>query len=193
MTPSPLNLDDDEYDNRIQRTGCALENEALTMCYHANGKDWRACRKEMEAFRCCFEIYQQVKQQSSSAPNWFSPCLCQPWTQISCLLIVSWTLVTCNKNALQHCSLESWLENAFWYRIVSMKSQFIEKKLQPTRDSQFQLDQRGWRRRIEAPPSPLVASLSSPTVDTKDTICFFWRANCRCMIHDINDCTEVFA
>lgn len=51
----------DEYDERIQRTGCSDENEDLQMCY-ARTKDWRLCKKEMDAFKSCFQHYEMSKK-----------------------------------------------------------------------------------------------------------------------------------
>ncbi|OCK83315.1 hypothetical protein K432DRAFT_187956 [Lepidopterella palustris CBS 459.81] len=44
----------DEWDKRIFSTGCSDENAKMTDCYY-NTKDWRACKKEMEAFRECWK------------------------------------------------------------------------------------------------------------------------------------------
>ncbi|KAI7820272.1 hypothetical protein BC939DRAFT_375451, partial [Gamsiella multidivaricata] len=46
--------EEDEYEKRIERTGCAAENEALQMCY-AEKHDWRACKDAMQAFRECWK------------------------------------------------------------------------------------------------------------------------------------------
>ncbi|KAK9431579.1 hypothetical protein V1505DRAFT_368025 [Lipomyces doorenjongii] len=37
----------DEWDKRIEDTGCASENMSLTNCYADNGRDWRKCAKEV--------------------------------------------------------------------------------------------------------------------------------------------------
>lgn len=44
----------DEWDKRIFSTGCSVENAEMTDCYY-DTKDWRACKKEMEAFRECWK------------------------------------------------------------------------------------------------------------------------------------------
>lgn len=51
-----VNEDDepDEWDKRIFSTGCSVENAEMTDCYY-DTKDWRACKKEMEAFRECWK------------------------------------------------------------------------------------------------------------------------------------------
>jgi cytochrome c oxidase assembly factor 4 len=45
--------DDDPYNTRIEKTGCFQENEDLQLCFY-DTKDWRQCKKEMQAFRNCF-------------------------------------------------------------------------------------------------------------------------------------------
>ncbi|KAF2761146.1 hypothetical protein EJ05DRAFT_497704 [Pseudovirgaria hyperparasitica] len=45
--------DADEWDKRIDNTGCAVENARMTDCYYEK-KDWRACKAEMDAFRKCW-------------------------------------------------------------------------------------------------------------------------------------------
>ncbi|OAD03073.1 hypothetical protein MUCCIDRAFT_134303, partial [Mucor lusitanicus CBS 277.49] len=45
--------DDDPYNARIEKTGCYQENEDLQLCFF-DTKDWRKCKKEMQAFRACF-------------------------------------------------------------------------------------------------------------------------------------------
>lgn len=37
---------------------CQEENERVLLCY-GRGKDWRECRRELEAFRKCFSSHQQ--------------------------------------------------------------------------------------------------------------------------------------
>ncbi|KAI9258769.1 hypothetical protein BDA99DRAFT_423813, partial [Phascolomyces articulosus] len=46
--------DDDPYNERIERTGCAQENEDLQLCFY-DKKDWRLCQEEMKRFRQCFQ------------------------------------------------------------------------------------------------------------------------------------------
>ncbi|KAL2218098.1 hypothetical protein M432DRAFT_657236 [Thermoascus aurantiacus ATCC 26904] len=53
----PSNEDDDEpdeWDKRIFSTGCAAEQLKMNDCYYEK-RDWRACKKEMEAFRECWK------------------------------------------------------------------------------------------------------------------------------------------
>ncbi|KAI8987523.1 hypothetical protein BDF20DRAFT_850728 [Mycotypha africana] len=45
--------EEDPYNARIEKTGCYQENEDLQICFY-DTKDWRQCKKEMEAFRACF-------------------------------------------------------------------------------------------------------------------------------------------
>ncbi|GAN00979.1 conserved hypothetical protein [Mucor ambiguus] len=49
----PEEDDDDPYNARIEKTGCYQENEDLQLCFF-DTKDWRKCKKEMQAFRACF-------------------------------------------------------------------------------------------------------------------------------------------
>ncbi|RAQ40662.1 hypothetical protein AFGD_009006 [Aspergillus flavus] len=52
-----VDVDDDEpdeWDKRIFSTGCSVEQDKMNDCYFAK-KDWRACKKEMEAFRECWK------------------------------------------------------------------------------------------------------------------------------------------
>ncbi|KAL1878023.1 hypothetical protein VTK73DRAFT_8247 [Phialemonium thermophilum] len=57
--PSPTvgNQEDDEpdeWEKRIDNTGCAEENAKLTDCYYEK-KDWRECKEEMQRFRDCWK------------------------------------------------------------------------------------------------------------------------------------------
>ncbi|KAI8621390.1 hypothetical protein BC830DRAFT_1163733 [Chytriomyces sp. MP71] len=54
----------DEYDLRIQRTGCFSQHNAMLDC-HFRTKDWRQCTAEMKAFRACFEKHQNERAQKS--------------------------------------------------------------------------------------------------------------------------------
>ncbi|CAI4213442.1 unnamed protein product [Parascedosporium putredinis] len=47
------NDEPDEWDQRIDRTGCADQNAKLTDCYFEH-KDWRSCTAEMIAFQQCW-------------------------------------------------------------------------------------------------------------------------------------------
>ncbi|SCU99208.1 LAFA_0G22650g1_1 [Lachancea sp. 'fantastica'] len=46
--------DEDEWDSRIDKTGCYVENMALQLC-HAETNDWRQCMTEMALFRQCWQ------------------------------------------------------------------------------------------------------------------------------------------
>ncbi|XP_046849285.1 cytochrome oxidase assembly factor 4-like [Xenia sp. Carnegie-2017] len=46
--------EEDDYDRRINNSGCAVYHYALQDCY-AKNKDWRKCTKEMAEFKKCFE------------------------------------------------------------------------------------------------------------------------------------------
>jgi cytochrome c oxidase assembly factor 4 len=52
--------DKDEWELRIERTGCAKENERLQVCYLKN-HDWRKCVEEMTKFKKCFAVYIKSK------------------------------------------------------------------------------------------------------------------------------------
>ncbi|SCU92690.1 LAMI_0E11606g1_1 [Lachancea mirantina] len=49
-----LNEAPDEWDSRIDKTGCFAENMALQLC-HADTNDWRQCLGEMASFKKCWE------------------------------------------------------------------------------------------------------------------------------------------
>ncbi|KAJ5485082.1 hypothetical protein N7539_005070 [Penicillium diatomitis] len=55
---SSIDLEDDDepsdWDKRIYSTGCHAEQDKMNDCYFVK-KDWRACSKEMEAFRECWK------------------------------------------------------------------------------------------------------------------------------------------
>lgn len=42
----------------IEETGCESANDAVLLCY-AETKDWRRCKKEVEAFKSCMEQYKK--------------------------------------------------------------------------------------------------------------------------------------
>ncbi|EEA24763.1 hypothetical protein EYB25_004132 [Talaromyces marneffei] len=44
----------DDWDKRIFSTGCAAEQLKMNDCYY-DTRDWRSCKKEMEAFRECWK------------------------------------------------------------------------------------------------------------------------------------------
>ncbi|KAE8420577.1 hypothetical protein BDV36DRAFT_293231 [Aspergillus pseudocaelatus] len=57
QNPRVVDVDDDEpdeWDKRIFSTGCSVEQDKMNDCYFTK-KDWRACKKEMEAFRECWK------------------------------------------------------------------------------------------------------------------------------------------
>ncbi|KAI9308675.1 hypothetical protein BJ944DRAFT_259821 [Cunninghamella echinulata] len=45
--------EEDPYNARIEKTGCAQENEDLQLCFY-DKRDWRLCKEEMQRFRKCF-------------------------------------------------------------------------------------------------------------------------------------------
>ena len=47
----------DNYIDPIIETGCELQNDAVLLCY-ADTKDWRKCKKELEAFKACMKRYE---------------------------------------------------------------------------------------------------------------------------------------
>lgn len=51
-------MEEDPYDVALAETGCASLNEAVILCY-SETKDWRKCKKELDAFKKCYELYQQ--------------------------------------------------------------------------------------------------------------------------------------
>ncbi|KAK6532195.1 hypothetical protein TWF281_006392 [Arthrobotrys megalospora] len=57
MFPKDSSKDDDEWDIRIQKTGCSEENENLQMCFDKT-KDWRACRKQLQEFKDCWRRHK---------------------------------------------------------------------------------------------------------------------------------------
>ncbi|KAL1924993.1 uncharacterized protein VTP21DRAFT_4647 [Calcarisporiella thermophila] len=52
--------EEDEYNERIKRTGCAKENEDLQLCFY-DTRDWRKCQKEMDAFKECWNKHASKK------------------------------------------------------------------------------------------------------------------------------------
>lgn len=59
----PEDEEDDAYTLAIKRTGCFQENETLQLCYYDSGRDWRACRKELERFRECMKQWTKSQQE----------------------------------------------------------------------------------------------------------------------------------
>ncbi|KAL6940456.1 Cytochrome oxidase assembly factor 4 [Hanseniaspora vineae] len=51
----------DQWDKRINNTGCYVENMALQLC-HADTNDWRQCMKEMALFRQCWDQHGNNKR-----------------------------------------------------------------------------------------------------------------------------------
>ncbi|CCX31299.1 Similar to Cytochrome oxidase assembly factor 4; acc. no. Q05809 [Pyronema omphalodes CBS 100304] len=65
--PNAVTEDDDEpdeWDKRINKTGCAVESEKLNDCFH-DKKDWRLCKDEMKAFRECWAIHGNDSRTST--------------------------------------------------------------------------------------------------------------------------------
>ncbi|KAI9219880.1 hypothetical protein BC828DRAFT_384937 [Blastocladiella britannica] len=56
--------EEDPYDARIRRSGCAAEHTALQDC-HYETKDWRKCTAQMAAFRVCWQRHQALLSSSS--------------------------------------------------------------------------------------------------------------------------------
>lgn len=66
-------VDEDPYISRIRRSGCYAQHVALQDCYLVLGgedgktlstvRDWRKCRREMEAFKQCFQAQKQAQKQ----------------------------------------------------------------------------------------------------------------------------------
>ena len=61
--------EEDPWNARIARTGCAAENEAVLLCY-ADTRDWRRCADAVRTFRACFERHQRnVAAAAGAAPG----------------------------------------------------------------------------------------------------------------------------
>ncbi|KAI3629955.1 hypothetical protein MIR68_011390 [Amoeboaphelidium protococcarum] len=64
-----LKVDDEEetneYEQRINASGCAAQNEQLQECY-LKYKDWRKCKEEMMRFKECFEMNKKSRRQQKS-------------------------------------------------------------------------------------------------------------------------------
>lgn len=58
LSPNPQDQDD-EYIERIKKSGCYLEHEQLQNCYFDKNKDWRLCKQEMMKFKTCFKKHTQ--------------------------------------------------------------------------------------------------------------------------------------
>lgn len=59
-------LDDDPYDNALNKTGCNALNEAVLECYYDH-RDWRVCQPQVLAFKACFEKYQKTQNKNITA------------------------------------------------------------------------------------------------------------------------------
>ena len=46
--------DTDEFQARIDETGCSKENELVQECYFKH-HDWRKCQDELKLFQACFQ------------------------------------------------------------------------------------------------------------------------------------------
>ena len=51
----------DCYIDPIIETGCDSQNDAVLLCF-AETKDWRKCKKELEAFKACMNRYEDFKK-----------------------------------------------------------------------------------------------------------------------------------
>ena len=66
MVPQePPRVASEVEEDPIESTGCAAENDAVLLCYDKH-RDWRRCRTEMEAFKTCFDKYQQKGRENPS-------------------------------------------------------------------------------------------------------------------------------
>jgi hypothetical protein len=45
--------EEDPYNVRIERSGCASYHYQLLDCYRDKGEDWRKCQKELKQFKEC--------------------------------------------------------------------------------------------------------------------------------------------
>ncbi|KAK6543242.1 hypothetical protein TWF694_000009 [Orbilia ellipsospora] len=45
--------DSNEWEMRIDKTGCSKEHEKLQSCFD-NTRDWRVCQKELRDFKDCW-------------------------------------------------------------------------------------------------------------------------------------------
>lgn len=56
----------DDWDKRIFSTGCRDEQLRMNDCYY-DTKDWRVCKKEMEAFRECWKRHGNEQRTASKS------------------------------------------------------------------------------------------------------------------------------
>ena len=57
--------EEDPFYTIIEKSGCAKYHYALQDCY-TEKKDWRECKKEMEAFQQCNEAQQRLKKRKQT-------------------------------------------------------------------------------------------------------------------------------
>lgn len=103
----PVPDDPDEYNDRIRRTGCFEENEALQLCYY-DRKDWRACSAEMQRFRECWKRHEKKSKHN----GWWCCSLAWVPSQPNANL---WTLGFAyikRTDDCHHCW--SWISATFW-------------------------------------------------------------------------------
>ena len=53
--------EEDPYNTRIERSGCASYHYQLLDCYRDRGEDWRKCQEELKQFKECM-----INQQRNS-------------------------------------------------------------------------------------------------------------------------------
>ena len=53
--------EEDPYNTRIERSGCASYHYQLLDCYRDRGEDWRKCQEELKQFKECM-----INQQKNS-------------------------------------------------------------------------------------------------------------------------------
>lgn len=56
--------EEDEYEERINRTGCKDSNDKVLQCY-SKYKDWRLCSEEVKEMRLCFSKYLEKKTKKN--------------------------------------------------------------------------------------------------------------------------------
>ena len=54
----------DEFEVRIQKTGCSKYNELVQECYFKH-HDWRKCQSELKAFQECFRRINQNQSKET--------------------------------------------------------------------------------------------------------------------------------
>lgn len=62
MLPRAAQDNEETLIDPVERTGCEKQNDAVLLCY-AETKDWRKCKKELEAFKKCMEHYEKDKNK----------------------------------------------------------------------------------------------------------------------------------